>query len=56
MLSGNLIQYRKRLIVKIGIEKVEWLEEFGNREKKWSKDELKLLIKQYKEKINELNK
>ncbi|SEH05342.1 recombination protein NinG [Candidatus Venteria ishoeyi] len=24
--SGNLIEYRKRLVVKIGIERVEWLE------------------------------
>lgn len=29
-LSGNIVEYRKRLVEKIGIEKVEWLE--GNHE------------------------
>jgi hypothetical protein len=51
MLSGNQIEYRKRLIKKIGVERVEWLEENGNQVKKWTIEELKELIKKYKQKI-----
>jgi hypothetical protein len=51
MLSGNQIEYRKSLIKKIGVERVEWLEENGNKVKKWNIEELKELIKEYKQKI-----
>ena len=51
MLSGNQIEYRKRLIKKIGVERVEWLEENGSEVKKWTIEELKELIKEYKQKI-----
>lgn len=51
MLSGNQIEYRKSLIKKIGVERVEWLEENGSKVKKWTIDELKELIKEYKQKI-----
>lgn len=54
MLSGNQIKYRKRLVEKIGIEKVEYLEEIGNINKKWTIEEIKLLITKYKEKTKEL--
>lgn len=54
MLSGNAVEYRKALINKIGIERVEWLENNGNSEKKWLKDELQGLIKKYKMKCKEL--
>jgi hypothetical protein len=56
MLSGNQIEYRKRLIEKIGNDRVQWLEENGNQVKKWELDELKLLIKIYKKKTKEFNK
>jgi hypothetical protein len=56
MLSGNQIEYRKRLIKKIGVERVEWLENNGNIVKKWTKEELKLLITEYKQKTKELKK
>ncbi len=49
MLSGNQLEYRKRLIQKIGIERVEWLENNGSIVKKWNVDELKEIIKKYKE-------
>lgn len=49
MLSGNQIEYRKRLIQKIGLERVEWLENNGSIVKKWSVEELKEIIKKYKE-------
>ena len=54
MLSGNQVEYRKALIDKIGIERVEWLENNGSKEKKWTKDELKELMEKYKNKIKEM--
>jgi MinD superfamily P-loop ATPase len=53
MLSSNAIEYRKRLIKKIGIEKVEWLEENGSIVKRWTIEELKEIIETYKQKIKE---
>ena len=51
-LSGNLLRYRKVLIEKIGIEKVEWLE--GPHEvKKLNVDDLKIIIQKYKKKLKE---
>lgn len=47
---GNLIEYRKGLIKKIGVEKVEYLENF-NISVKLSIPEIKEKIKEYKEKI-----
>jgi hypothetical protein len=54
MLSGNQIEYRKALIDKIGIKQIEWLENNGNKEKKWTKDELKELMQKYKLKCKQL--
>lgn len=48
MLSGNQIEYRKRLIQKIGLERVEWLENNGSIVKKWTVEELKEIIEKYK--------
>ena len=53
MLSGNGIEYRMRLIKKIGVDRVEWLEENGHEVKRWTKDELKELIATYKKKIKD---
>ena len=54
MLSGNAVEYRKALIKKIGIERVEWLENNGSKVKKWTIDELKEIIEKYKLKRKEL--
>ena len=54
MLSGNQVEYRKALIDKIGSERVEWLENNGSKEKKWTKEELKELMQKYKLKCKEL--
>lgn len=43
----HLVGYRKNLIRKIGIEKVEWLEENRHTVKKWSREELNEIIKNY---------
>lgn len=52
-LSGNLILYRKKLVEKIGIEKVEWLEGYHEPQKITSED-LKNIIKTYKTKLKNL--
>lgn len=54
MLSGNPTEYRKSLIKKIGIERVEWLENNSHVEKKWTIDELKEIIEEYKKKIKNI--
>ena len=54
-LSGNLIEYRKRLVAKKGIEFVEWLE--GPHEaKKYTIDEILAIKKEYQQKIKELER
>ena len=52
-LHGNLIEYRKELINRIGVEKVEWLEGYQPSNKMLIA-EIKEKIKQYKTKINAL--
>jgi hypothetical protein len=54
MLSGNAVSYRIRLIEKIGVERVELLEQNAYIEKKWTVDELKKIQEKYKKKIQEL--
>jgi predicted RNA-binding Zn-ribbon protein involved in translation (DUF1610 family) len=54
-LSGNQVNYRKELIKKIGTEQVEWLENNGSKEKKWTKDELKELMVIYKNKVKKID-
>jgi hypothetical protein len=49
-LSGNLNEYRFNLIEKIGLQSVISLEE-NNEPKSWSIEELRSIIKTYKEKI-----
>ena len=52
-LSGNLLNYRKALIARIGIEKVEWLE--GPHEpKKYTIPELQAIKAHYTAKLKEL--
>lgn len=46
-LSGNIGEYRIQLIKKIGLERVEALEN-NNEVKKWTVDELKEVIERYK--------
>ncbi len=52
-LAGNLIEYRKGLVKKIGINKVQELEDMADlsRSYKFTKDELITLAKNYKLKI-----
>jgi hypothetical protein len=52
-LSGNLIEYRKNLVKKLGVEMVEWIE--GNHEMpKLTIEQIKDLTKYYRQKAREL--
>ena len=54
-LSGNLLEYRRGLISKIGIDQVEWLE--GKHEaKKYTIEEIQAIKKEYQQKIKELER
>jgi hypothetical protein len=53
-LSGNLLEYRTRLISKIGIERFNILEAESKETRKFTKDELKEIINIYKLKIKQL--
>lgn len=56
-LHGNLLEYRKGLIKRIGEEKVKMLEMSSDlhRVKKWHRIELEALIQYYKQKMNDGN-
>ncbi len=53
-LSGNLIEYQRNLIHKIGIENYQQLEVEARKTRKFTKEELKELMQIYKKKIKEL--
>jgi hypothetical protein len=53
-LSGNLLEYRTNLLIKIGAERFNQLEARARVTRKFTKDELKELIKKYKEKYKQL--
>jgi hypothetical protein len=54
-LSGNIVEYRRGLIERIGIDQVEWLE--GNHEaKKYTIEEIKAIKAEYTHKSKELMK
>jgi len=53
-LSGNLLEYRTRLISKIGIERFNILEAESKETRKFTKDELKEIINIYKKKIKQM--
>jgi len=55
-LSGNLLEYRRLLLRKIGIQRVERLEllSITNRTRKWTRLELIIIIEEFKQKIKKL--
>ena len=53
---GNLIEYRKGLIERIGIERFEELESKAKAFHKFTVDEVKLLTLRYKTKLKEMRK
>ena len=54
-LSGNLHEYRKNIVQRIGLCELQRLDQDAQRTAKYSVDELKELIKVYKEKIKAIN-
>lgn len=54
--SGNLLEYRKGLIDKIGQERYDKLEAESKEKKSYTKEELKNIIKKFKEKCRLLTK
>ena len=53
-LSGNLLEYRTRLCSKIGQKRFDELEAKRHITKKWTKDELKEIIKKYKDLVRDM--
>lgn len=53
---GNLIEYRKALIERIGITAFSWLEDYANDTRKFTIDQLKEITEIYKQKIKILKK
>ena len=51
---GNLYKYHIRLLSRIGLKEFEDLERQSNKMKKWDKEELKEIIKEYKQKCKEI--
>ena len=52
-LHGNLIQYRKSLVVRLGVDRVEWLESH-HEPKKYAIHDMRALIAAYRRKITEV--
>lgn len=46
---GNLLEYRLKLVAKIGEKRVKYLDEHHHDKKKWSREELNELLIKYKE-------
>ena len=53
--SGNSIEYRIRLVKKIGVEKVEWIES-QNTPKKWTLEEITAIKDCYRRMVREIKK
>lgn len=53
-LSGNIHEYRPRLIKKIGAARVKWLDDHAHDKFEITIDEIKELIKEYRQKIKNL--
>lgn len=51
---GNLIEYRKGLLNRIGHDGLAWLESFATETRKYTIEELKEIIATYKEKIKNI--
>jgi len=53
-LSGNLVEYRKRLIDRFGLEPIEWLEA-QNHVKRWTIEELRDIRDDYNARLKSLD-
>jgi len=55
-LSGNLLNYRENLLAKLGFEEFERLSVDAMKTRKYTREELKQLIEEYKDKIKLISK
>jgi len=55
-LSGNLLNYREKLLIKLGFEEFERLSVDAMKTRKYTREELKELIEIYKQKIKDVSK
>jgi len=53
--SGNIIEYRKYLVLRIGLERVEWIEGY-HEPKKYTIDQLKVKITDYRQRNKALTR
>jgi len=54
--SGNIVEYRKHLVIKIGLDRVEWLEAEAGKTRKYQKSELQDLRSKLNEEIRLVKK
>jgi hypothetical protein len=54
-LSGNLLNYREKLLIKLGFEEFERLSVDAMKTRKYTREELKEVIKVYKQKIKDVS-
>jgi hypothetical protein len=54
-LSGNLLKYRENLLAKLGFEEFERLSVDAMKTRKYTREELKEVIKVYKQKIKDVS-
>jgi hypothetical protein len=55
-LSGNLLNYREKLLIKLGFEEFDRLSVDAMKTRKYTREELKEIIELYKEKIKDVSK
>jgi hypothetical protein len=55
-LSGNLLNYREKLLIKLGFEEFEHLSVDAMKTRKYTREELKEIIELYKQKIKDVSK
>ena len=55
-LSGNLLNYREKLLIKLGFEEFERLSVDAMKTRKYTREELKEIIELYKQKIKDVSK
>ncbi len=55
-LSGNLLNYREKLLIKLGFEEFERLSVDAMKIRKYTREELKEIIELYKQKIKDVSK
>jgi hypothetical protein len=53
--SGNPLEYRLALVKKIGVKRVDWLDEHHHDIKKWQREELEEITIKFKKMIDDIS-